>query len=498
MGIMDFVKGGVREMMIARPDNVKHLIVYKHPDETIPMWSQLTVDSDEGAVFFRDGRVFGIIGPGRHTLDSQNIPFLGQLVDRFTGGNVFKAEVFFVRTQPNRNDPVKFGGRLDGMIDPGTEMPCTPRVFGEMVVRVMDPVKFIVGLTGQAIQPNDNQLILEWCGKRFMIGAEQAIADVCQTEMTSVLEISGKKRALEQRFIQSCPSFEEVGVQLVEMVNFKITLDDKERAELTEVWKETKVMLRKKRAELEARKMEIGVDVAERQAYVGMANDPAYMQYAQAEALLKAGEGMAKGGGAGVAGLGAQMAVGVGMAGMFQQGFHQPRPAPRVHVAPGATVACTSCGAQNPGGKFCANCGQPLAPPAPQPSFCSNCGQPTSGKFCANCGASAGGPPPQAGGAPPAGGGGGGGVAHAAPPQGQHAAGYAPPGAQAAPAGYPPAQQGGYPPPAGHYAPPQGYPPAPQGYAAPPGAPPQGGGYPPAGYPPPPGGGGRPPGHQGG
>ena len=50
MGIMDFVKGGVKEMMIARPDEKKSLVVYKHPDQNIPFWSQLTVDSDEAAV----------------------------------------------------------------------------------------------------------------------------------------------------------------------------------------------------------------------------------------------------------------------------------------------------------------------------------------------------------------------------------------------------------------------------------------------------------------
>jgi hypothetical protein len=63
MGIMDFVKGGVREMMIARPDNVKHVIVYKHPDQNIPMYSQLTVDSDECALFFKDGQYKGYLPP---------------------------------------------------------------------------------------------------------------------------------------------------------------------------------------------------------------------------------------------------------------------------------------------------------------------------------------------------------------------------------------------------------------------------------------------------
>ena len=65
MGVFDFVKNGVREMMIARPDSLKALIVYKHPDQNFPMYSQLTVDSDECAVFFKDGQVVGVLPPGR-------------------------------------------------------------------------------------------------------------------------------------------------------------------------------------------------------------------------------------------------------------------------------------------------------------------------------------------------------------------------------------------------------------------------------------------------
>src|SRR3990172_6917401 len=67
MGIMDFVKGGIRELAIARPDQAKGLVVYKHPDRTIPMKAQLTVGADEGALFFRDGKLVGQLPPGRHT-----------------------------------------------------------------------------------------------------------------------------------------------------------------------------------------------------------------------------------------------------------------------------------------------------------------------------------------------------------------------------------------------------------------------------------------------
>ena len=45
MGIVDFVKGGVQRMMIARADEHKDKVVFKHPDQTFPFWSQLTVDA---------------------------------------------------------------------------------------------------------------------------------------------------------------------------------------------------------------------------------------------------------------------------------------------------------------------------------------------------------------------------------------------------------------------------------------------------------------------
>ena len=146
-------------MMIARPDNLKQLIVYKHPDQNVPMYSQLTVDSDECAVFFTHGRVRGVLPPGRVTLQSQNIPFLNSLVTSFTGGNVFIAEIFFVKTAPVRSVP--FGGPIGDMIDPLTGEQVTPRIFGEMSIVVIDPVRFIVGYSGQAAA-GDNNVVLDW------------------------------------------------------------------------------------------------------------------------------------------------------------------------------------------------------------------------------------------------------------------------------------------------------------------------------------------------
>ena len=57
MGIISFIKGGVAELAIARPDSAKDFWVYKHPDQTIPMKAQLTVDSDEITVVGSKGQL---------------------------------------------------------------------------------------------------------------------------------------------------------------------------------------------------------------------------------------------------------------------------------------------------------------------------------------------------------------------------------------------------------------------------------------------------------
>ena len=59
MGIMDFIREGTQEMLIHRPDEHKNLIIYKHPENTIPKWAQLTIDADESAVFSVTGHSLG-------------------------------------------------------------------------------------------------------------------------------------------------------------------------------------------------------------------------------------------------------------------------------------------------------------------------------------------------------------------------------------------------------------------------------------------------------
>jgi membrane protease subunit (stomatin/prohibitin family) len=397
MGIIDFVKGGVREMMIARPDAQKHLIVYKHPDGNIPTFSQLTVDFDECAVFFKSGTppVVGALAPGRHQLSTQNIPFLNRFVTQFTGGNVFQAEVFFVKTQPIR--ALTFGGQMMSMRDPELDLRVTPRAFGTYSMAIVDPIRFVIGYTGQAAQGDNDQITL-WLRQRMFQGLGKTLGGFLKSGQTTFMDLGGVAPDLATAMVRDCPDFSEIGVRILEVGELKITVSDEDQARIDELQDQMA------QAKLSARMANVGIAKAEAEAkqkqfeldqryqqdarYVQNLAGGNFQGYAVGHAMMGAGDGMAKGGGdTGVAGVGAQMAVGIGMAGALQQGMmaHQPQAQPN---APGGAkaVACPKCAAQVPPGKFCQECGSPLAV-APPKRFCTGCGAELgSAKFCPGCG----------------------------------------------------------------------------------------------------------------
>src|SRR5579859_6204006 len=229
MGVFDFVKNGVREMMVARPDAQKSLIVYKHPDQNIPAHSQLTVDSDECAVFFRDGRVVGVLPPGRVTLDTQNIPFLNSIVTGFTGGQVFIAEVYFVKTTPVRSVP--FGGPVGDMLDPLTGEQVQPRIFGEMSVVVVDPVRFVVGYSGQAAV-GDNDAVLAWIKGLFMTGVKTTLGELCENEGKSLLQAVSLTSKLAAAFVAHAPDLNDIGIRILQVGAFNVNFSEDDRQRL--------------------------------------------------------------------------------------------------------------------------------------------------------------------------------------------------------------------------------------------------------------------------
>jgi len=373
MGLIDWFKRGVGEMMVAHPDEAKSQVVWKHPDPTIPMKSQLTVEADEVAIFFRDGKVVADLGPGRHTLDSSNLPFLSNLVDSFTGGNVFISEVFFVNTREHTG--VKFGGRVGHVEDPKSGMPVETMVHGAFSFRVTDPKGLIVGLVGMGRA--QSYTVRSWMKEQVLKVIRDHIGELLVKNKWPLLDVTSGAYTEEIEKVVLANVAQHVrsyGIEIVRLGNFVIAIDEEDADNLKRLY----------------------TDAAYLRTVGGVG---AYQQFAAGKAMMGAGEGMAKGGGPGGGGAegggaggllgGAGLGVGFGLAQML---VRDPRGGEQLAPA-AAAVVCGACGSSVPPGSFCAQCGKSLKSTQPEEiaasaTFCTGCGSPLApdAQFCGQCG----------------------------------------------------------------------------------------------------------------
>ena len=86
--------------VIQHPSERSDEMVFRVPQQgagEFKFGSQLIVREGQAAVFFRDGKALDTFGPGRHTLNTNNLPLLTRLMGVAFGGTTpFTAEVYFV------------------------------------------------------------------------------------------------------------------------------------------------------------------------------------------------------------------------------------------------------------------------------------------------------------------------------------------------------------------------------------------------------------------
>jgi len=312
MGIFDSIKGEAKRNFIARADTAKGEIIYKYPENNIRMLTQLTVDADEVALFVKDGKVEGKLGPGRHSLDTNNIPFLSRLMESFTGGNLFISEVFFVSVREFAG--VKFGGPIGDVRDPETGLGIGTMVYGDFSIRVTDPEKLVVGLVGMGRTGNDE--LLGWFKNQVLKVTRDRIAELLVKKRWPLLDVTSGAytEEIETEVISGLkPHVDTYGLTVVRMGNFHVSIKPEDEATLKKLSKDV--------------------------AYSRLAGG--FQQYAQGQAMLGAAEGMAKGGGEGGGGAGNAlggmgMGMGFGMAQQFmnQQGQQQRPSEPPPQAAP--------------------------------------------------------------------------------------------------------------------------------------------------------------------
>ena len=346
---------------IAVPDERKHQVLFKWPDVNIRKFSQLIVEPDMQAVFVSKGQVIYTLGPGKHKIDADELPGLGVLIDAATGGNAYRAELYFVGTHEYVGQ--KFGGRIDDIQDPQSQLLVGMRVFGDYSLSVTDPSKLILQLTG-TVDVADNDKVTGWISEQLLKAMRQLVTRQVATGAWPVVATAAFTDEIESGSLAAANrTLDSYGLQLKRLGNFDISLNPDDAAKLKQ----------------------LAEDIKRSQLAGG------YAQMAQVEMIRGAGEGLAQGGGNTAAFMGLGMGVG-GMA--MQPPAPGQAPAP-MSLAPQGTppaappagaTACPEC--QQPvaaGAKFCGACG---AAQTPQTRHCTNCGTELAAgaKFCGECG----------------------------------------------------------------------------------------------------------------
>lgn len=139
--------------VVEYPSEMADELVHRFPETGVAdlrFGSQVIVRESQAAVFFRDGRALDVLGPGRHTISTANVPLLTDLLGKLFGDRTpFTAEIYFVSMR-------EFADRKWGTPQPiivrntgvGLGLALL-QGFGTYSFQVSDPQQFVTQIVGQ-------------------------------------------------------------------------------------------------------------------------------------------------------------------------------------------------------------------------------------------------------------------------------------------------------------------------------------------------------------
>jgi membrane protease subunit (stomatin/prohibitin family) len=367
--------------------------IWKHPCEDFNTMSQLIVHESQEAVLYLNGQALDIFGPGRHTLETQNIPLLRNVINIPTDGKTpFHCEIYFINKVEQM--AIRWGTTSKiQYVDPTYHFPLSIGASGEMSLAVDDPYTLLVKLVGTERILDRGQLT-EYFRSILMTKIKTYIAQTIRTRTINIFEIDEQLEVFSEDIKKRLtPDFLEYGVALKRFYVTTIVKPDgdaqyerfkelhfRQYADVAEakIKQQTDVI----QAQTEAKKVVIDSQaqatkrIQEGYTYqqergFDVAQDAASNEGAGQFANVGIGLGMMTGVG-GTVGKAVSDAVGGAFTGEISQN--------------NGNIFCEQCGAElTPGALFCDECG------APQNTgdTCTHCGFRfvKAGKFCPKCGA---------------------------------------------------------------------------------------------------------------
>jgi membrane protease subunit (stomatin/prohibitin family) len=283
--------------LIQFPDEGSDEIVHREPEHgsgEFRLGSQLVVRESQRAVFFRDGKALDVFGPGRHTLSTNNIPFLtGLLGIPFGGTSPFTAEVYFVSMREFTSmkwgtaQPLTFRDKDFGMV--------RLRAFGTYSMRVADPqllVTHFVGSRGSYTTASIDEFLKSVIISEFN--------DILGEAQTPLLDLPGLTRELADTARNALAAdFQRLGLQLTTFQIGAISPPE-----------------------------EVQKRIDERSGMAALGDMNTYTQFQAAQAMRDAAQNPGGGAASTGVGLGAGVAMGNAMAQSMQGAFNQHQQQP--------------------------------------------------------------------------------------------------------------------------------------------------------------------------
>lgn len=188
--------------------------IWKHPVEDFTTMTQLIVHESQEAIFFMNGQALDLFGPGRHTLETQNIPLIGKALKIPTDGKTpFHCEVYFI----NKTEQMAIKWGTDSKIqfmEPTYNFPISIGASGEMSLRAEDSRKLLIKLVGTENFLSQENL-MRYFRAILMTKVKSYIAQVIREKQINIFEIDERLDEISATLHEMLkPVFLEYGVML--------------------------------------------------------------------------------------------------------------------------------------------------------------------------------------------------------------------------------------------------------------------------------------------
>jgi len=203
--------------------------IWKHPCEDFNSLTQLIVHASQEAIFFMNGQALDLFGLGRYTLETENIPKIGKVLNRTTGDKTpFHCEVYFI----NKAEQMAIKWGTDSKVqyvDPTYGFPISIGASGEMSLRAEDSRKLLVKLVGTENYLGQQQLI-GFFRAFLMTRVKTYIAQVIKANAINIFEIDENLTAFSENIHKLLiPDFADYGIALERFFVTNIVKPDGDR-----------------------------------------------------------------------------------------------------------------------------------------------------------------------------------------------------------------------------------------------------------------------------